>query len=57
MATTYGMTIDNSNTIAVRSASDAETKLMSDFVNVNGRQNSDAVSHANQDFFAYLGRQ
>lgn len=60
VAVTYGMTIDNDGKITVRNADPPnEIKMMSDFLNVNERANispADTVSHANQDFFAFLAQ-
>jgi|GEM_PF-5516996 len=55
-ATVLGMTFDQGS-IAVRSYTSSETKLMSDFLTVNKRNNRSDVGIANQDFFAYVGRE
>lgn len=56
-STVYGMTRDNSDTITVRSSGAEETFLLSNFLMSTGTDADDwAISYANQDFYAYVGK-
>ena len=57
-ATTYGMTIDQSGTVSVRTIDTQEIWLLSDFLMTNLRASGTVPAwapYANQDFFAYVG--